>query len=132
MAETRARLLVAFPQFRVADLVRTAEFYRDVLGFQLDGFFGDPPVFTHARRDFVVIQLGNLQEAEGATRPPGGVAHNAYLWTDQVDALAIELRAAGADIVDGPVTRPYAARELIVRDCNGLILCFAQRLPASA
>jgi hypothetical protein len=43
-----------------------------------------------------------------------------------VDALAAELRARDADILDGPDTRVYEQRELVVKDCNGLILCFAE------
>ncbi|MBM4072424.1 MAG: hypothetical protein FJ271_26370 [Planctomycetes bacterium] len=123
-----ARLLVAFPQFRVADVVKTAEYYRDVLGFQIGDYAGDPPVFTHVSRDYVVIQIGNLQDKDSPTRPPGGVAHNAYIWTDDVDALAEELKGRGASIIAGPLDRHYACRELIVADCNGLVLCFAKRI----
>ncbi len=43
-----------------------------------------------------------------------------------VDALADELRARDAEILDGPDTRVYEQRELVVKDCNGLILCFAE------
>ena len=129
MAERRAQLLVAFPQFRVANVVATAEYYRDVLGFKIDSYFGDPPVFTHVRRDYVVIQIGNIQDKDGATRGPGGVGYNAYIWTDDVDALADELRGQNANIVEGPIDRPYACRELVVKDCNDLVLCFAKRLP---
>ena len=36
----------AAPYFLVDDVFTTAEFYRDVLGFTFDEFFGDPPSFT--------------------------------------------------------------------------------------
>ena len=121
-----ARLLVALPQFRVADVVRTAEWYRDALGFVIGEYAGDPPVFTHVRRDYVVIQIGRQQQA-GPTQPPGGLGHNAYVFTDDVDALARELAGRDVTIVEGPIDRAYACRELIVRDCNGLVLCFATR-----
>lgn len=128
MSDQSARLLLVFPQFRVPDVVKTAEYYRDVLGFRIGEYAGNPPVFTHVGRDQVVIQIGNLQDRDAGTRSPGGVAHNAYIWTDNVDALAEELRGRNADIVEGPLDRQYACRELIVRDCNGLVLCFAQRI----
>lgn len=33
--EKSAKLLVAFPQFRVADVAKTTEWYRDSLGFTI-------------------------------------------------------------------------------------------------
>ena len=127
MTAPRAKLLVAFPQFRVADVAATAAYYRDVLGFTIGEYAGDPPVFTHVSRDHVVIQIGREQKGGAPTRAPGGIGHNAYIWTDDVEALAVELRQRGAEIVEGPVDRQYACREILVKDCNGLILCFAQR-----
>jgi hypothetical protein len=38
------------PQFVVPDVVRTAEYYRDVLGFTILGYFLDPPVYAMVRR----------------------------------------------------------------------------------
>jgi hypothetical protein len=48
-----------------------------------------------------------------------------YIWVSNVDDLATELRAKGAQI-KGPIDRIYAMRELIVRDCNGYVLAFGQ------
>jgi PhnB protein len=45
----------AVPQFTVPDVVRTAEYYRDVLGFQIAGYWGTPPVFAIVRRDEVEL-----------------------------------------------------------------------------
>jgi hypothetical protein len=52
-----------------------------------------------------------------------------YLYATNVRALAEELKARGADIVQEPVDRViYNGRELIVRDLNGLTICFGQLL----
>jgi hypothetical protein len=40
---TTIRFEAAVPQFTVPDLVRTAEYYRDVLGFHIAGYYGTPP-----------------------------------------------------------------------------------------
>jgi hypothetical protein len=45
-----------------------------------------------------------------------------------VDELATELRERGAEIIDGPEDRIYNERELVVRDCNGLVLCFGEEI----
>ena len=37
--ETTIRFVAAVPQFAVPDLVQTAEYYRDVLGFQIAGYW---------------------------------------------------------------------------------------------
>jgi hypothetical protein len=36
------------------------------------------------------------------------------------------LRALGADILEGPEDRVYQQRELVIKDCNGLILAFGE------
>jgi catechol 2,3-dioxygenase-like lactoylglutathione lyase family enzyme len=36
------------PQFIVPDVTSAAEYYRDVLGFRILGYFQDPPVFAQA------------------------------------------------------------------------------------
>jgi hypothetical protein len=40
--------------------------------------------------------------------------------------VMLAVRARGADIIDGPEDRTYGQRELVVKDCNGLILCFGE------
>jgi len=45
-----ARLKSVAPQFAVPDVVSAAEFYRDILGFETLGYFGQPPVFAIVRR----------------------------------------------------------------------------------
>ena len=39
-----------------------------------------------------------------------------------------EVRAHGAVIMDGPEDRIYGQRELVVRDCNGVVLAFGEPL----
>jgi hypothetical protein len=53
-------------------------------------------------------------------------AYDAYIRIVGVDQLASELRERGADIVDGPVDRAYEQRELVIRDCNAMIIAFGE------
>ena len=48
-----------------------------------------------------------------------------YIWVNDVNAMFEELSAAGAEMVEGPVTRIYDSTELVVKDRNGYILVFA-------
>jgi len=54
---TRAILTNIAPQFVVLDVVKTAEYYRDVLGFTILGYFLDPPVFAMVARNEVEIHF---------------------------------------------------------------------------
>lgn len=126
--------IAAVPQFSVADLVRTAEYYRDVPGFQIAGYWDgervslepeNPPVFAIVWRDQVQVFFNRAEPPEVATRG-GEDAPNVYLRVTGVDGLAEELRSRGAEIIDGPEDRVYGQRELVVVDCNGLILCFGE------
>jgi predicted ester cyclase/predicted enzyme related to lactoylglutathione lyase len=118
-----ARLTAVAPQFVVPDVVRAAEFYRDVLGFRVLGYFLDLPVFGMVARDGIQIHFGRSPDGEARpTARPAGV--DAYMFIDDADALAAELRGRGADVIDGPVDRAYGRREIVVRDCYGFRLAF--------
>jgi catechol 2,3-dioxygenase-like lactoylglutathione lyase family enzyme len=118
--------MTATPQFSVSDVVATAEYYRKTLGFEVRGFFGDPPVFATVDRDGVEIFFNQLPPGHATTRVRAPGAYDAYLHVTAVDALAVEFRARGVVIREGPVDRSYHMRELIVSDLNGLVLAFGE------
>ncbi len=131
---TTVRFTAIVPQFTVLDLVRTAEYYRDVLGFQITGYWDGervsldptaPPVFAIVRRGQVQIFFSHSDQSDVRTGRAQG-AYDAYVRVTEIDVLAEELSARGADILDGPEDRVYGQRELVVRDCNGLILAFGE------
>jgi catechol 2,3-dioxygenase-like lactoylglutathione lyase family enzyme len=125
------RLTRVMPGFAVADVFETAEYYRDVLGFTFEGIYGNPPSFVMLDRDEVRVSMRQVKPEALPPRPVDGAEgpFGMYLYTNDVRALADELRGKGAEIVEGPVDRQiYNGRELIVRDLNGLILCFGQLL----
>jgi catechol 2,3-dioxygenase-like lactoylglutathione lyase family enzyme len=128
---TDIRFESAVPQFAVADVVRTAEYYRDVLGFEISGYWNGesagmdtepPPLFGIVRRGDVEVFFNR------AGQPPvrSEEAPDAYFHITGLDAFAAKLRTTGADILDGPEDRVYGQREIVVRDCNGLILVFGE------
>jgi catechol 2,3-dioxygenase-like lactoylglutathione lyase family enzyme len=134
------RFIAAVPQFSVPDVVRAAEYYRDVLGFQIAGYWDGeqvsfatdpPPVFAIVWRDQIQMFFSRADEPEVRARPTEG-APDAYLRVAGIDALAEELRTRGAEILDGPEDRVYGQRELVVTDCNGLILCFGEEASGRA
>lgn len=113
------------PVFAVPDVVQTAEYYRDVLGFQINGYFGEPPVFGIVWRDHLELFFGkSCDNVPHKPQTVGGL--DAYFRVRGVRQLALELEERGADIVEGIAERSYNQRELTVRDCNGYIVCFGE------
>lgn len=113
-------------QFVVEDVVGTAEYYQNVLGFELLGYFADPPVYAMLARGAVEMHFGKADERPldlSSTRSRRN-GFDAYIWVDDIYALHEELKAKGAKIVDGPVKREYQSAEIEVEDCNGFKLVF--------
>jgi predicted enzyme related to lactoylglutathione lyase len=122
------------PYFVVDDVIATANYYRDSLGFAYDRFWNEPPSFCMVARNGVVIMLAQL-ERTGVMRPnryvdPEGGAWDAYLWIDQVDALNAEFKARGVKITRDVCDQPYGCRDFDIEDCNGYRLCFGEPLQA--
>jgi predicted enzyme related to lactoylglutathione lyase len=120
------------PLLLVDDVVATANYYRDRLGFRYERFWGDPPAFCMVTRAGVVVML-NQFERTGALRPnrladPRGECWDAYVWVDDADALHAEFVAKGVTIARGVCDQPYGCRDFDVEDCNGYRLCFGQNI----
>jgi len=118
--------------FIVDDVVATANYYRDTLGFQYERFWNEPPSFCMVHRNGVVVMLSQLEQS-GVMRPnrmvdPEGRAWDAYVWIDNADALHAEYRSRGVKIVRDIRDRPYGCRDFVVDDCNGYRLCFGHLL----
>lgn len=109
----------------VPDVVKAAEYYRDVFGFEISGYFGEPPVFGIVWRDHVEVFFSKSRTDElKRTATMGGL--DAYVRVRGVRQLAVELEEKKADIVEGLTTRSYNQLELVVRDCYGYVVCFGE------
>jgi predicted enzyme related to lactoylglutathione lyase len=120
------------PYFLVDDVVATANYYRDKLGFRYERFWGEPPCFCMVRRSGVVLMLKQL-ERSGVMRPnrtvdPEEGAWDAYIWVENADALYAEFQAKGVTIARPICDQDYGCRDFDVEDCNGYRLCFGQDL----
>ena len=116
------------PFFIVDDVVSTANFYRQKMGFDYERFWGDPPAFCMVMRGGITIMLSQLPE-KGIMRPnslalPDGEAWDAYVWVDDADALYREFKEKGVKIARDICDQPYGNRDFDAEDCNGYRLCF--------
>lgn len=116
------------PVLLVRDVVRSAAYYRDSLGFTYDRLWGSPPDFVILRRDGLSLMLNQA--------PPGHsiVPHwrvnrgmwNVYFWVNDADALLADFRRQGAHIDYEIGDKPYGMREFGVQDLDGYDLGFGQ------
>ena len=135
--------------FLVDDVTKTAEWYRDVLGFEIGQYYREEaehehdehgndlpgyepdasgePFFVIVSRDGQRLMLGKtLQHGRGVSsnRDFKAESSDVYFWADDVDPLFAAAKAAGARIVEEPATRFYGIREFLVNDCDGRVLSF--------
>jgi len=128
MSESESKFYRMAPQFVVPDVVAAAEYYRDKFGFEILGYFLDPPVFAIVRRDSAEIHFGKSDNGEvnlnNSVRK--GLGTDAYIFVTNINLLLDELKASGANIVEGPIARPYGRTEITVLDDNGYQIVFGE------
>ena len=124
------------PYFIVDDVVASAAYYHDRLGFRYERLWGDPPRFCMVWRRGIVIMLSQLDQPGGA-RPnrmvdPEGGAWDAYVWVDDADTLLAEFKSNGVTIAREICDQTYGCRDFEIDDCNGYRLCFGHSITPGA
>jgi predicted enzyme related to lactoylglutathione lyase/GNAT superfamily N-acetyltransferase len=105
--------------FAVSDVRQTVRFYREVLGFESEWLWEDPPTFGGVR--WGKAQIMFCLQPDLAEKVVG---HQHFLRVDDADALHAKHLAAGAAIVSPIENKPWGGREYTVRDPNGYHLRF--------
>ena len=117
---SQAKLIGIAPQFVVEDVVKTAEYYRDVLGFKILGYFLDPPVYAMVERDGFQVHFG---KADNEPANPNNrfrkISTDFIIWVPEIDKFYEEVTSKGAEVTEGIIMRIYGSREFVIRDCNG-------------
>ena len=125
------KLLTSAPVLLVADVVASANYFRDSIGFHYDQFYGEPPCFCICERDGLRLMLAKADDP-AHIKPYWQLranTWNAYFWVDAADALYEEMKAKGAKMDYGPCTQPYGVREFGIQDLDGHDIGFGQILP---
>jgi catechol 2,3-dioxygenase-like lactoylglutathione lyase family enzyme len=124
-----ARLIGSSAVLLVADVERSASYYRDRLGFEcrLDG---DPPDFVVASRDDVTVLMALCPDPSKIVANWKIVDNiwNLYIRVDDVDELYAELQRRGAPIDYSLYNAPHGFREFGVQDPDGHDIAFGQPL----
>jgi uncharacterized glyoxalase superfamily protein PhnB len=126
----------ASPILGVKNVRQAAEYYRDVLGFDLDpddGVFqpsADEPggVYAIVKRAEVWVHF-QIRRDEPRPRSRPAFERDVYLYIANLDAVFAELQRRGAVILQPPQAMPYGIREMVVEDLNGFRVVFGEIVP---
>jgi uncharacterized glyoxalase superfamily protein PhnB len=118
------------PVLLVRNVVDSANYWRDRVGFHYDRLWGEPPCFCILERDGRHLMLNQAPDGT-EIRPHWQVVDqlwNVYFWVDDVDSLYAELRERGAAIDYELHNKPYGCREFGIQDLDGHDIAFGQVL----
>ena len=107
----------------VPDLLKSAAFYRDVLGFEIREV-GDPG-WRFFVKDRCTIMAGECPDAI----PPaelGDHSYFAYIEVDEIDGYFQAVKDAGAEILKAPQSEPWGMREFAIRTVDGHRIMFGR------
>lgn len=111
------------PIFPVDNPLETAEYYRDVLGFDINFKWEDPTTYVVINRDDAVgIHLVKKEH----DFQPSSMHPSLFIFVHDVDAVHEEFQKSGANIVHPIGDRDYGMRDFDVKDPNGFILVFGK------
>jgi uncharacterized glyoxalase superfamily protein PhnB len=119
------------PNFIVPDVVATAKYYCDVLGFTSVRYDGDPPLFALVEWGDVSIMFKSypgVKTVASNQHVHEDVGWDAYLWVADAQRFFEQIRSRGGRIVREIEETYYGCREFEVEDLNGLLLCFGEQL----
>ena len=122
------KITASAPVLLVSDVVASANYFRDSIGFNYKEFYGQPSSFCICHRDWHYLILAQVDDPRDVA-PFWKIRENmcnAYFWVDDADALYEEMKSKGARIHYGPCTQPYGVREFGIKDLDGHDLCFGQ------
>ena len=123
----------AAPILGVRNVRAAAEYYRDVLGFQLDpvnGVFEPVPnepggVYGIVTRQGAVIHF-QIRRGDLPDRTRQALERDIYLYITDLDAVHADLQQRGANILHGPRMAPHGIREMVVEDLNHFRIAFGE------
>jgi catechol 2,3-dioxygenase-like lactoylglutathione lyase family enzyme len=131
-SENQPQFIATAPYFVVQDLIRSVQYYHQVLGFDIPRLWGDPPEFAMPSRDGFIVMLKQADPGVSVTtnRDQSGF-WDAYVWVSNVDALFAEYKDNGATVDYPPTIRDeYSMREFAILDPDGYVIAFAENHPA--
>ena len=126
----KAKLIGSAPILLVKDVVASANYYRDQVGFAYERLWGEPPGFCILHRDEFHLMLSQVEDPTFIVPHYRAVEKmwNVYFWVDDAKGLYRELRERGATIDYELCEQPYGCLEFGIQDLDGYDIAFGQDL----
>lgn len=125
-----------FVNLIVSDLEKSSKFYQQTLGFKhiftMPGPDGTPALVHLRCTKYADLLISLPGDGKAVPEPRGAGVSLSFQMLERfdgsVDALAEQARIRGANIVSGPLNRPWNVRELTILDPDGYRLIFTAPL----
>jgi uncharacterized glyoxalase superfamily protein PhnB len=115
------------PQLRTTDIASSVRFYTEKLGFSVEFNYQDFYAGIRIADQLIHLKLVDERDPSIPYVDHGGHLH-LYLQTNDVTALATQLKANGVSLVKDVHETPWGSRELVIRDDQGHTLYFGEPL----
>ena len=123
------RLCGAFPQLFVNDVTKTARYYEDVLGFNIEYLHGDPPFYGFVIRNSAGLNIRHVcNPPMNPTEKASEALLTANIPVEGVKALFMEFKEKEVEFFQTLKSQPLGADDFIVKDCDGNLICFASKI----
>ena len=118
-------LKAAAPVLFVREVNASAAFFRDILGFEIDFLYGEPPFYGAVSRDGAVLHLKWVHDAVfGAGRVEAEGLIMAFVSVDSIEALHAEYHAKGARFSQELTKQVWGGTDFHVVDLDGNRIAF--------
>lgn len=124
----KARIIGSAPILLVNNVIDSANWYRDKLGFNYDKLWGEPPEFCILDRDDYYIMLSQVK-GKADIKPHWKIVDkmwNIYFWVDDVETIYEEFKRNGATIDYSLYLTPYGVKEFGINDIDGYDIAFGE------
>ncbi len=111
----------------VKNVIISAEYYRDMLGFTIVNYYGHPPGFAIVQRDDNYLMFSSAPPEK--ITPNWKIAEktsNVYFWVNDAETLYKEFVDSGANIDYSLYTTPYGIKEFGINDPDEYDISFGE------
>ena len=114
--------------FPVPDILKTARFYTDSLGFRAVGYVEceEPHICLYRDKTEIILLKANTDRVF-TNRELYGYGYDAYLYTSEMEELEKQLRRNRVKIARPLSMTEYRHREFVIEDIDGRWIAFGRK-----